>query len=155
MGSTKLRNTLEYSGPKDPQGQTKEKPLNQALTAQSARIDKHERTLNQIFSQQLELGEKIHAVGQQLAALVPNDPVPPCQPGPTPPASPSCGTEPTVHPSKLFAGDPKTFGGFLFQCELAFSQAPIRYISDAARITYIVSALKGEALQLAYAHLRS
>lgn len=101
----------------------------------------------------------IYSTEEKLSALVltPKEPSPPSWSEPTP--APNTNTtvirEPDFSPSEQFEGNPKLFEGFLLQCYLTFCRAPDTYVSDAARITYIVSALKGEALRWAHAHLRS
>lgn len=57
------------------------------------------------------------------------------------------GLRTSVYPPESFDGDPDRFGGFLLQCKLAFSRAPVAYNSDNAKITFLVRALKGQALR--------
>lgn len=63
--------------------------------------------------------------------------------------------EPDVHPSQFFYGNPNHFGGFMLQCNLAFNRAPATYATDASRITYIITALQGRALQWSHAYFNS
>uniref|UniRef100_A0A3Q3AX25 DUF4939 domain-containing protein n=1 Tax=Kryptolebias marmoratus TaxID=37003 RepID=A0A3Q3AX25_KRYMA len=65
------------------------------------------------------------------------------------------GREPNIRPSELFKGNTDHCKGFLLQCRLAFVYSSSLFPSNAARITYLVSALKGRALQWAQAFLSS
>lgn len=66
------------------------------------------------------------------------------QPIPTIPAQ-----EPDLRPSEIFDGDIDSCGGFLLQCNLAFSHTPYLFPTHAAKITYILSSLKGRAFRWA------
>lgn len=44
-------------------------------------------------------------------------------------------------------------GGFVLQCRLAFYCAPTTYSFHVAKITFVISALKGEALRWAHSYL--
>lgn len=57
--------------------------------------------------------------------------------------------------SKLFCGEPEVCGGFILQCQLAFQRAPLLYSTDAVKISYLVSQLKGEVLRWAHACMSS
>ena len=51
-----------------------------------------------------------------------------------------------LHPVPHFSGEPKLGAGFIAQCEVAFRLQPAKFPSSAARVGYVVSALKGKAL---------
>lgn len=61
--------------------------------------------------------------------------------------------QPYIRPSELFGGNPDHYGGFVLQCRLAFYCAPTTYSSDVAKITFVISALKREALRWAHSYL--
>lgn len=56
---------------------------------------------------------------------------------------------------RFFKGKPDHCGGFIPQCNLVFNRAPVTYSPDSARITYIISSLKGEVLRWTHAYLSS
>uniref|UniRef100_A0A3Q3ADG8 CCHC-type domain-containing protein n=1 Tax=Kryptolebias marmoratus TaxID=37003 RepID=A0A3Q3ADG8_KRYMA len=61
--------------------------------------------------------------------------------------------EPEVKPSELFDGNTDRCGGFLLQCNLAFARSPSLFPSHAAKVIFLVAALKGRALRWAQAFL--
>lgn len=63
--------------------------------------------------------------------------------------------EPDFRLSEYFDGNSCHFCGFILQCELAFSRSPSLFPLSAAKITYLVFALKGSALYWANAYLHS
>ncbi|XP_037542650.1 olfactory receptor 6N2-like [Nematolebias whitei] len=104
-----------------------------------------------ILAQQQELGNMIHNIGQQLSTLAgaARGPSPVSQPEPLSVPMTPCTREPDVRPSEFFEGDSKMFGGFLLQCDLAFSQAPTRRSSTPKRETQILAlAPQGDSLSL-------
>uniref|UniRef100_A0A8C6KGW4 DUF4939 domain-containing protein n=1 Tax=Nothobranchius furzeri TaxID=105023 RepID=A0A8C6KGW4_NOTFU len=55
---------------------------------------------------------------------------------------------------ETFAGEPGKCRCFLLLCELAFNRSPDTFVNDAIKISYIVSLLRGRALQWAEARSR-
>lgn len=127
------------------------------------RLSANETMLQQVLSQQkvtaahlTELGGMVRALSQTLSKLSPVSPVTPVAPpeaASTSAALPAGPQEPVIHPAELFDGNPDNFGGFLLQCELAFSRSPSLFPTSASKITHIVAALKGSALRWAHAYL--
>lgn len=55
-------------------------------------------------------------------------------------------------PSELFCGNPELCGRFVLHWQLSFKLMPQSYYSDVAKITYIISQLKGDTLHWARAY---
>ena len=63
--------------------------------------------------------------------------------------------EPNLPSPRVFEGDLSQCCGFITQCELIFRHNPSRFLSDDARIAFVVSLLTGRALDWAVATLNS
>lgn len=57
--------------------------------------------------------------------------------------------EQRLKPAELFCGDPELCERFILQFQLAFQTAPLLYSTDAAKISFKISQLKGVALRWA------
>lgn len=75
-----------------------------ATLSHNTRINNHEQTLKQILSQQQELGNMVHILGQQQFTLVPKDPAPRL-PKPVPSPVLTFKHEPDAQPPELFEGE--------------------------------------------------
>uniref|UniRef100_A0A3Q3GRV2 DUF4939 domain-containing protein n=1 Tax=Kryptolebias marmoratus TaxID=37003 RepID=A0A3Q3GRV2_KRYMA len=73
----------------------------------------------------------------------------------TPVADQADGIWRKMKPAECFDRDTDRCGGFLLQCNLAFARSPSLFPTHAAKITFIVAALKGRALRWAQAFLSS
>lgn len=74
---------------------------------------------------------------------------------PSPPTiSSQTGLQPNIGASQMFSGNPEHLGGFLLQCNLAFNRAPVSFTSDSAQLTYLISALQGDALRWTHAYFQ-
>lgn len=135
---------------------------NQASGYQDPRLSEHHEMIQRLCLQQQntaamldQLSNNILALDAKLVTLMPATPANPPLTAPQR-SSPSVSTrEPDLRPSEIFEGNIDQCGGFLLQCRLAFARSPSMFPSNSARITYIVSALKGKALRWAQAFLAS
>lgn len=137
----------------------------QDINPQIKRLDKMEAALQQVSSQQAinqsnlrELGGMLSTTNLNISQLLTASQLP--QPSSAPVQNTAVTTnlissETTIKPSEFFSGDADQYGGFILQCHLAFSRVPQTYASDAAKITFIISQLKREALRWVNAHLSS
>ncbi|MEQ2317076.1 hypothetical protein AMECASPLE_039074, partial [Ameca splendens] len=133
-------------------------------TSIKERLQSNETMLQQLLQQQkttdshlTELGGMVHALSEMLTKLLPASPTPPVQIE-NPPTSSTLTSgirEPDFRLSELFDGNPNNFGGFSFQCELAFSHSPSLFPTAASKITYIVTLLRGPAQRWTHAYLAS
>uniref|UniRef100_A0A3Q3FUQ0 ribonuclease H n=1 Tax=Kryptolebias marmoratus TaxID=37003 RepID=A0A3Q3FUQ0_KRYMA len=126
------------------------------------RLDHYENLIQQLYQVQQDtcatlnsVSHRIVALDNRLGTLFPTSPAPPSVSA-TPPTAPLPSLrEPEMKPSECFEGDTDRSGGFLLQCNLAFARSPSLFLTHAAKITYIVAALKGRALHWAQAFLGS
>lgn len=136
-----------------------------SLTSQIQCIDKHEATLSQILSQlQTNLSNLQELDGrlctgttnQRLASLHPPAAAPQPEPIASSPAAPAAlpmVCEQNLRSSKIFEGNPELCESFTLQCNLKLQQAPQLYSSDAAKISYLISQLKGDVLHWANSYM--
>lgn len=52
-----------------------------------------------------------------------------------------------------FSGEPGILGVFKLQCEVVFSRSPQLFLSDSAKVSYLIGKLRGRALTWAHAYL--
>ncbi len=69
-------------------------------------------------------------------------------PDPLPPVTSSASACPMAKPV-TYSGEADACSGFLLQCSLYFEMQPHQFISDRAKIAFIISLLSGRALQWA------
>ena len=116
-----------------------------ALAAQGTQVAEHSQALR----------EAMEAMGAQLDLLAPLTTAPP--PSASPPPASTLPThlpqarEPLIPAPECYAGDMGTCRAFLIQCSLVFSQQPLTYPTERAKIAYIMGSLKGNALEWASA----
>ena len=104
-----------------------------------------ENTLTAAFAQVLARLDNLDRNGNaQPPAAVVQPPAPVPAPAPR---------EPKLTSPKAYEGEFDLCRGFLVQCELVFRHQPSRYLSDGARIAFIMNLLTGKALKWATAAL--
>lgn len=121
-------------------------PVRHAVASQGAVLDLHSHALKDLLSGVQELTARVADL--QLQA----QPLPPSVPNPSLVVSP--GREPWVSPPERYEGNLGQCKTFLMQCGLVFDLQPQTYSTDKAKIAYVISLLRGEALEWASVHWR-
>ncbi|KAK0141858.1 Retrotransposon-like protein 1 [Merluccius polli] len=111
-----------------------------AISHQQAQLGQHDQALQEITNSLCELSLNITS----WLPATPATPVP--VPSPSVPFR-----EPPIPAPERYGGDLGQCRSFLLQCSLVFELQPQTFPTDKARITYLISALRGEALTWATA----
>ena len=126
-----------------------------ALAAQGSQVAEHSKALRDAMEAFKNLATRVTQMGAQLDLLAPHTTAPPLPASPPPaPALPTHlprAHEPLIPAPERYAGDMGTCRAFLIQCSLVFSQQPLTYPTEKAKIAYIIGSLKGNALAWASA----
>jgi hypothetical protein len=126
-----------------------------ALAAQGALVAEHSNALREAMEAFKSLATRVTQMGAQLDLLVPPATLPPLPVAPPPDPTLSAhlprAREPLIPAPERYAGDMGTCRAFLIQCSLVFSQQPLSYPSEKAKIAFVIGSLKGNALAWASA----
>uniref|UniRef100_A0A3P9J1C8 Retrotransposon gag domain-containing protein n=1 Tax=Oryzias latipes TaxID=8090 RepID=A0A3P9J1C8_ORYLA len=150
---TMTERTGHYSDPADPEG------LRLAVSQQGVAFERQAESLNQMATAQQDLFRRLDSISQTLVELTSQRTAnaSPISTASAAGSSNQATTSWTQENFRLqpepFQGDVSSCGGFLLQCQQIFQQAPRHYQADHSRITLIVNALRGKALQWAQAYL--
>lgn len=135
--------------------------MQQALSSQEARLQKHDQLLGNLMDNSTSLTGQVSKLSAQLSALTAQLSAltatpPPCLPQVSVPPvataySSTSSREPHVVDPEPYSGDPNKCKSFLLQCSLVFGQKYLTYASDEARVQYVVGLLRGRALDWAAA----
>ena len=126
-----------------------------ALAALGAQVAEHSNALRDAMEAFKNLATRVTQMGAQLDLLAPLATSPPL-PAAHPP-SPTLSThlprarEPLIPAPERYAGDMGTCRAFLIQCSLVFSQQPLSYPTERAKVAFVIGSLKGNALAWASA----
>lgn len=99
-----------------------------------------------------KLNTYISSIDEKLGTLLPQNPPPPPLVSPPPVHH---IRKPEYRPAELFDGHMNSCGGFLLQFRLAITRSPSLFPDNFSKITFLVIALKGRALQWALSSIQS
>ena len=130
--------------------------LCQALASQGALVGHHDTVLREALETLRNLSVNVQRIGTQVELLTsqafpPQHAAQPTAPPPPPAALLHQLREAVIPTPERYAGDLGNCRAFLFQCTLVFEQQPSTYHTDGARVAYVMSLLRGRALDWATA----
>ena len=118
-------------------------PADDPLQCIVRRLETHEANQDQVMRFLQDLASRFDQLQTSLGT--PN-PQPQVQPAAAPVAPVAESHSLKLSPPIRFSGDSKACRGFLSQCTIHFELLPQYFLSDRAKIAYIISLLSGEAL---------
>ena len=118
-------------------------PADDPLQSIVCRLAMHKANQTQVMRFLQDLTSRFGQLQTSLGTL---NPQPQVQPLAAPVAPVAESHSLRLPPPICFSGDSKACRGFLGQCTIHFELLPQHFLSDRAKITYIISLLSGEAL---------
>lgn len=119
-----------------------------ALSSFGATLETHGQALSSQRDTLASHAQLLQQYGQSIQKLViqtPRAPDPQPAPSPPPPLPPTPGPEPRLPAPQRYDGKPGECRGFLTQCELTFELQPSTFLTERAKIAYVITLLTEKA----------
>lgn len=124
--------------------------LQHAITSQGSLLGQHDQLLRGLMDSNRAMAQHVSDLASQVSTLVSSFSSPPSASNPVP--GPTLRQDFPIADPEPFHGEVEKCRGFIFQCRKVFRQRPVSFASDATKINYMLSLLRGRALAWAEAH---